>query len=252
MKNSLNHGRWRWLLLPMSACSATNAFGGEADIKIPDLGQVSFPMFGGNISGLALMYAGLLVCAIGAIFGLVQYQQTKALPVHKTMRSVSNVIWETCKTYLQQQGKFLIVLWVLIAACMVYYFLFLQHVPFGSLTLILFCSILGILGSYGVAWFGIRINTVANSRTAFSAQSALRPRSVAIERANAAASFATFFRLSLSAPPESATGCAAPMLVAGASAATCAAMVMKTPADAARAPVGATYTTTGSGALSSR
>src|SRR3954466_2711864 len=85
------------------------------------------------------------------------------------MQSVSNIIWETCKTYLFQQGKFLAVLWVLIAACIGYYFLVLQQVPFGNVVLILLASILGMLGSYGVAWFGIRINTVANSRTAFSA-----------------------------------------------------------------------------------
>src|SRR5205807_9731669 len=100
---------------------------------------------------------------------LVQYKQTKALPVHESMARVSNTIWETCKTYLFTQGKFLMILWLLIAACMVYYFLGLQHEAFGKVILILLCSILGILGSYGVAWFGIRINTTANSRTAFSA-----------------------------------------------------------------------------------
>ncbi|MBI4661245.1 MAG: sodium-translocating pyrophosphatase [Verrucomicrobia bacterium] len=145
-----------------------SAFGSEADINIPDLGQVKFDGLGG-VSGLTLMYLGLLMCGIGAVFGLVQYQQTKALPVHETMRNVSNIIWETCKTYLIQQGKFLVILWVLIAACIGYYFMGLQHNSFGHVLVILFCSILGILGSYGVAWFGIRINTVSNSRTSFSA-----------------------------------------------------------------------------------
>jgi K(+)-stimulated pyrophosphate-energized sodium pump len=115
------------------------------------------------------MYLGLGLCVIGAIFGAVQYKQTKALPVHTSMGNVSNTIWETCKTYLFTQGKFLAILWLLIAACMVYYFMFLQHNSFGHVVVILLASILGMLGSYGVAWFGIRINTVSNSRAAFSA-----------------------------------------------------------------------------------
>ncbi|HEV7925209.1 MAG TPA: sodium-translocating pyrophosphatase [Verrucomicrobiae bacterium] len=148
---------------------APGVFAGEADIKIPDLTGVKFDGLGG-VSGATLMYLGLVVCLIGAVFGLVQYFQTKALPVHESMAQVSETIWETCKTYLFTQGKFLAILWVLIAGCMMYYFLGLQHdVSVGNVVLILLCSILGILGSYGVAWFGIRINTVANSRTAFSA-----------------------------------------------------------------------------------
>ncbi len=142
--------------------------GGEADIKIPELTQVRFEGLGG-VSGSILMYLSIIICAIGAMFGLVQYMQTKSLPVHECMANVSRTIWETCKTYLFQQGKFLAILWVLIAACMFYYFTVLQHESFGKVVIILLCSILGILGSYGVAWFGIRINTVANSRTAFSA-----------------------------------------------------------------------------------
>jgi K(+)-stimulated pyrophosphate-energized sodium pump len=141
----------------------------EADIKIPDLKQVQFQTGSGSVSGIILMYSGLVVCALGMMFGLVQYKQTKALDVHESMSAVSNTIWETCKTYLFQQGKFLSVLWVLIAVCMTYYFFGLQHAPAGNVLIILLCSILGILGSYGVAWFGIRINTVANSRSAFSA-----------------------------------------------------------------------------------
>jgi K(+)-stimulated pyrophosphate-energized sodium pump len=147
---------------------ASGALASEADINIPDLTKVKFDGLGG-VSGSTLMYLGILICAIGAIFGLVQYLQTKALPVHECMGKVSNTIWETCKTYLFTQGKFLAILWVLIAGCMVYYFMGLQHEGFGKVLVILLCSILGILGSYGVAWFGIRINTVSNSRTAFSA-----------------------------------------------------------------------------------
>jgi len=141
---------------------------GEADIKIPDLTHVHFDGLGG-VSGVTLMYLGILICAIGAAFGLIQYTQTKALQVHSSMASVSHMIWETCKTYLFTQGKFLAILWVLIGACMVYYFGFLGHNSAVHVAVILLASVLGILGSYGVAWFGIRINTVANSRTAFSA-----------------------------------------------------------------------------------
>ena len=145
------------------------AFAGEADIHIPDLTGVKFNGLGG-VSGATLMYLGIGICFIGAIFGLVQYFQTKALAVHESMASVSETIWETCKTYLFTQGKFLAILWVLIAICMTYYFLGLEKGnSVGNVIVILLASILGILGSYGVAWFGIRINTVANSRTAFSA-----------------------------------------------------------------------------------
>jgi len=140
----------------------------EADIKIPDLTHVRFNGLGG-ISGETLMYLGILICAIGAVFGIVQYTQTKALQVHSSMASVSHMIWETCKTYLFTQGKFLAILWVLIGACMVYYFGYLGHNSAVHVAVILLASVLGILGSYGVAWFGIRINTVANSRAAFSA-----------------------------------------------------------------------------------
>ncbi len=163
------------------AFGTATALGSEADIKIPDLTQVRFDGLGG-ISGTALMYLGILLCAVGAAFGVVQYKQTKALPVHPSMAKVSNTIWETCKTYLFTQGKFLAILWLLIAACMVYYFGFLTehkdpvtgaHLATGkvvfNVVVILLASVLGILGSYGVAWFGIRINTISNSRAAFSA-----------------------------------------------------------------------------------
>src|SRR4030042_5830152 len=141
-------------------------FAGEADIKIPDLTQVSF--IGGSLGGLAILNVGLVICAIGMIFGWLQYKQTKNLPAHQAMLDVSNTIWETCKTYLFQQGKFLAGLWILIAICIVYYFVGLQGNTTGAVAMILFCSVMGILGSYGVAWFGIRINTVATSRAAFA------------------------------------------------------------------------------------
>lgn len=151
------------------ALGATSTFASEADIKIPDLSKISFNVLGHSVAGVHLMYAGLVVCVIGLIFGWVQYKQTDAMPVHKSMANVSQVIWETCKTYLWQQGKFLAILWALIGLCMVYYFGYLNHGSAGNVCMILLASVLGILGSYGVAWFGIRINTKANSRSAFAA-----------------------------------------------------------------------------------
>jgi K(+)-stimulated pyrophosphate-energized sodium pump len=147
--------------------SAHAAESGEANIHLPPLQDVSF--FGGSLSSYAILYFGLAVCVVGALFGFWQYKQTRALPVHKAMADVSNIIWETCKTYLLQQGKFLVGLWILIALCMLYYFIGLEGNSIGNTLVILGCSVLGILGSGGVACFGIRINTTANSRCAFSA-----------------------------------------------------------------------------------
>jgi len=148
--------------------AASPALAGEADIVLPDLSNISFNVLGSALNGIHIMYVGLIVCILGLIFGLVQSTQTKNLPAHKAMLNVSDTIWETCKSYLGQQGKFLIVLWILIAICMSYYFGGLQRAPLGNIVIILCCSILGILGSYGVAWFGMRINTRANSRAAFA------------------------------------------------------------------------------------
>ena len=148
---------------------AGTAFAGEADIKLPDLTNIAF--LGGALKGITILNIGLLICVIGMIFGLIQYIQTKNLPSHQSMLDVSKTIWETCKTYLFQQGKFLVGLWILIAACIIYYFYGLQSSPINGVIIILLCSIVGILGSYGVAWFGIRINTVANSRAAFASLS---------------------------------------------------------------------------------
>ena len=139
----------------------------EADIHIPDLTKVTF--FGGALTGMNVLMLGLAVCTLGVVYGWIQYLQTKNLQVHEAMADVSLIIWETCKTYLWQQGKFLAMLWVLIAICMGYYFGVLSHNSVGHVVIILLASVLGMLGSYGVAWFGIRINTVANSRAAFSA-----------------------------------------------------------------------------------
>jgi K(+)-stimulated pyrophosphate-energized sodium pump len=161
---------WTFLLSSlMLLLMAGAAFAGEADIKLPDLTQVSF--LGGTLAGLTILNFGLIICAIGMVFGVMQYVQTKNLPAHKAMLDVSQTIWETCKTYLFQQGKFLIALWILIAICIGYYFGALEGKSVPDIIIILVCSILGILGSYSVAWFGIRINTVANSRAAFASLS---------------------------------------------------------------------------------
>src|SRR5581483_2968712 len=135
---------WFFLLVAMFGM-ATGASASESDIHIPNLDDVKFPGLGG-VSGPALMYLGLVICVIGAVFGLVQYVQTRALPVHDSMAKVSNTIWETCKTYLFTQGKFLAILWVLIAACIFYYFKVLEGKSVGEVIVILLASILGILG----------------------------------------------------------------------------------------------------------
>jgi len=158
---------YRLLIALTAVFGGVNAFAGDADIQLPSLDKVTF--FHGNVTCREILCFGLIVCLVGAIFGIMEYVRTRALPVHRTMQEVSNIIWETCKTYLWQQGKFLAALWVLIAVCMVYYFKGLQHKPLASVAVILASSISGILGSYGVAWFGIRINTTANSRTSFAA-----------------------------------------------------------------------------------
>ncbi|HEV8073745.1 MAG TPA: sodium/proton-translocating pyrophosphatase, partial [Opitutaceae bacterium] len=165
---TINKLRIQGAAVALATFLAPSLHASEADIKIPDLTQVRFDGLGG-LSGLTLMYLGILVCFVGAVFGLLQYKQTKALPVHSSMGNVSNTIWETCKTYLFTQGKFLAILWVLIAACIFYYFKVLEGNSLSHVVVVLLASVLGILGSYGVAWFGIRINTVSNSRTAFSA-----------------------------------------------------------------------------------
>jgi K(+)-stimulated pyrophosphate-energized sodium pump len=141
------------------------AAGGEANLKLPDLSQVPF-LFG--VDGHKLLLWGLLFCVFGLGFGLVIYSKLKNLPVHKSMREISDLIYETCKTYLVTQGKFLMLLWVFIAAVIVLYFGVLRHFETLQVAIILLFSLVGIAGSYGVAWFGIRVNTFANSRTAFA------------------------------------------------------------------------------------
>ena len=138
--------------------------GGEANLVMPDLSQVSFL----GVDGRTLLMVGLLVCALGLLFGLVIYTQLKNMPVHASMLEVSELIYETCKTYLIQQGKLLLVLELFIGSIIFYYYFFLLHFSLTKVGIILFFSLVGIAGSFGVAWFGIRVNTFANSRTAFA------------------------------------------------------------------------------------
>ena len=144
---------------------AQNAFASEADLLLPDLHSVSFL---GGIPGSTLLLWGLAVCLFGMVFGIIQYIGIRKLPVHSAMREISELIYATCKTYLITQGKFILVLWVLIGAIIVAYFGWLRHLPAIKVIFILVASLIGILGSYIVAWFGMRINTFANSRTAFA------------------------------------------------------------------------------------
>ncbi|QQR80794.1 MAG: sodium-translocating pyrophosphatase [Deltaproteobacteria bacterium] len=147
--------------------SSKVAFASEAELHIPELNSV-YQLFGSSITGTEILRYGLGVAILGMLFAFIEFLKVKKLPVHKSMLEVSNLIYETCKTYLLQQGKFLVVLELFIGACIFYYFSILQHMELPRVLLILLWSVLGILGSFGVAWFGIRINTYANSRTAFA------------------------------------------------------------------------------------
>jgi K(+)-stimulated pyrophosphate-energized sodium pump len=139
--------------------------GGEASLVLPDLSRVNFI---GGINGHTLLMIGLVVSALGMVFGLIIYQQLKNLPVHRSMLEISELIYETCKTYLITQGKFILILEAFIAVIIVLYFGVLSGLGINRVVIILLFSLVGIAGSYGVAWFGIRVNTFANSRTAFA------------------------------------------------------------------------------------
>jgi K(+)-stimulated pyrophosphate-energized sodium pump len=158
------------LLFVTTTCAlaqpAEEAGGGEAALKLPDLSSVSF--LNNAIDGHKLLLIGILFCLFGLGFGMAIYMRLKNLPVHRAMREISELIYETCKTYLVTQGKFLMLLWAFIAVIIVLYFGVLRHFELQRVVIILVFSLVGIAGSYGVAWFGIRVNTFANSRTAFA------------------------------------------------------------------------------------
>ena len=147
----------------------TTSGGGEMNVKLPDLNDARF--LGDSIGGKDLLYSGLVVSVLGIAFGVIVCLQVRSLPVHQSMRDVSELIYETCKTYLIAQGKFLFLLWLFVGVVIVFYFKYLQSFEWSRVSIILLFSIVGILGSYGVAWFGIRVNTFANSRTAFASLS---------------------------------------------------------------------------------
>ena len=151
-------------LVSVAVPPALAAGGGEASLNVPDLGTVTF----GGVGGRALLMWGLVVCALGLVFGMVIFSQLKNLPVHASMREISELIYETCKTYLITQGKFLLILEAFIGVIIVLYFGVLLKFEAVKVLIILLFSLIGIGGSYGVAWFGMRINTFANSRTAFA------------------------------------------------------------------------------------
>jgi K(+)-stimulated pyrophosphate-energized sodium pump len=146
-----------------AAAPAEHRPGGEVNLLLPDLNQGDFLGFTGH----QILLSGLVVCVLGLLFGLLSYSAVKKMPVHKAMADVSDIIYETCKAYMVQQGKFLMGLWVFVSAVIVVYFL-LTGLGLPKIAIILLFSLIGMAGSYGVAWFGIRINTLANSRTAFA------------------------------------------------------------------------------------
>jgi K(+)-stimulated pyrophosphate-energized sodium pump len=152
------------MLSAVVRAQTTPEAGGEASLKVPDLSQVPFL----GMNGHTLLLWGLLFCVFGLLFGLGIYMRLKNLPVHRSMQEMSELIWETCKTYITQQGKFLLLLEAFIAVIIIIYFGLLMHYPANEVIIILVFSVIGICGSYGVAWFGIRVNTFANSRTAFA------------------------------------------------------------------------------------
>ena len=168
--------RWFGLILcglaairPAAAAAAATPthHGGEANLVLPRLDDLTLANFGGY-SGHGLLLGGLLICLLGLGFGLFVFAQMRRRPVHQAMLEISELIYETCKTYLITQGKFLTILWLLIGVIIVAYFGFIQHMEPYRVGIILAFSVLGIAGSFGVAWFGIRMNTFANSRTAFA------------------------------------------------------------------------------------
>jgi len=146
------------LTLVLILVSTVYTFAGEANLQIPTLSE----------GQQSILMIGLVVCLLGLAFGVYEYLKVKNLKAHQSMLDVAQIIFETCKTYLLQQGKLLIILFVFIAACVAFYFGFLMGTSPGGVLLILSWTVIGILGSYGVAWFGIRMNTLANSRMAFS------------------------------------------------------------------------------------
>lgn len=159
-------GNTAFASLLMMLALIQGAYASEIDLKIPSL-DVGYNLWGYAITGSQILLYGMGVCVLGMIFGFYEFCKIKKMPAHNSMLEVSNTIYETCKTYMKQQAKLLVLLEVFIAACIFYYFFYLNATPLPKVMTILGWSVLGILGSFAVAWFGMRINTYANSRTAF-------------------------------------------------------------------------------------
>src|SRR4051794_37108890 len=154
------------LMALFAILTAVPASASEADLVLPNLSNPDVTFFG--MTGHSLLLGGLFVCVLGLLFGMVMYSQLKNMPVHRSMREISELIFETCKTYLTTQGKFILLLELFIGIVMFIYFYTLRGYDIGKVITILIFSLIGIGGSYGVAWFGIRVNTFANSRSAFA------------------------------------------------------------------------------------
>ena len=159
-------GSFAAAMVMVLAAGLSKAHASEIDLNVPSL-DVGYNIFGYAVTGSQILAYGIGICILGMLFGLYEFFKIKRIPAHKAMLNVSNTIYETCKTYMKQQSKLLLVLELFIAACIFYYFYYLNNTPMPKVLTILMWSVLGILGSYTVAWFGMRINTYANSRTAF-------------------------------------------------------------------------------------
>ena len=157
------------LFVGLFLCSGTSLFASEANLKIPDLHEGTFHIFGGEVSSWWFLLYGALIILGTLFFSLLLRGQVKRLSVHQSMERVANIIYTTCRTYLVQQGKFLLMLFALVAVVLCIYFFGLVHQTIPNVIMVLLFSIVGMAGSYSVAWYGIRINTYANARTAFSA-----------------------------------------------------------------------------------
>ncbi len=159
-------GSFAFAFMAVMAAGLSQAYASEIDLNIPSL-DVGYNIYGLSITGSQILAYGIGICVLGMLFGMYEFFKIKGIRAHEAMLNVSHTIYETCKTYMKQQAKLLFVLELFIAACIFYYFYYLNATPMAKVLTILMWSVLGILGSYTVAWFGMRINTYANSRTAF-------------------------------------------------------------------------------------
>ncbi len=163
----LNVSFHRWAGLLVAVAGSGKASGGEADHQLPDIATAHLSALG-SLGATGFLTLGIALCVLGCGYGLWHFRQICRMPTHPAMAEVAELIWETCKTYLARQGRFLAVLWFIVAGVILYYFLALRGRPLGETLVILLWSAIGVLGSYGIAWFGMRINTLANARTSFS------------------------------------------------------------------------------------